>query len=55
MQAKTSQNLTELIALTKARVNSNLDGIFSLTTPEKRLVEAMRYATMGGGKRIRPL
>ena len=55
MQAETSQNLTELIALTKARVNSNLDGIFSLSKPEKRLVEAMRYATMDGGKRIRPL
>ena len=55
MQAETSQNLTELIALTKERVNSNLDGIFSLSKPEKRLVEAMRYATMDGGKRIRPL
>ena len=55
MQAKASQNLTKLIAFTKARVNSNLDGIFSLSTTEKRLIEAMRYATMDGGKRIRPL
>ena len=27
----------------------------SPTTPRARLVEAMRYAAIGGGKRIRPL
>ena len=55
MKAKTSHNLTELIAFTNARVNSNLNSVLSLSMPAKRLVEAMRYATIDGGKRIRPL
>ena len=55
MKANISEALNMLIELTNKRVNSSLDSVLSLYTPEKRLVEAMRYATIDGGKRIRPL
>lgn len=36
-------------------VAKTLDGLLPITgTPESRLVEAMRYATLDGGKRVRP-
>ena len=55
MKANTSEALDMFIKLTNKRVNSSLDSVLSLSSPEKRLVEAMRYATIDGGKRIRPL
>ena len=55
MKANTSEALDVFIKLTNKRVNSSLDSVLSLSSPEKRLVEAMRYATIDGGKRIRPL
>ncbi len=37
------------------RTDATLDGLLPLTdTPEARVVEAMRYASLGAGKRIRP-
>ena len=39
-----------------ADIEATLDAYLPLPDgPEKRLVEAMRYATLGGGKRLRPL
>ncbi|PIW27718.1 MAG: farnesyl-diphosphate synthase [Rhodospirillales bacterium CG15_BIG_FIL_POST_REV_8_21_14_020_66_15] len=38
-----------------SRVTAVLDALMPLTdTPEARVVEAMRYAALGGGKRVRP-
>lgn len=37
------------------RVNSNLAQHLSLNAPSERLKEAMEYACLGGGKRIRPV
>ena len=42
------------------RVQSEVDGVFDSVFPipsdsSARLVEAMRYAAIGGGKRLRPL
>lgn len=38
-----------------ARVEEALEGFLALHgDPESRLIEAMRYATLGGGKRVRP-
>ncbi len=40
---------------TAVEVEGMLDGLLSAEdAPEKRLYEAMRYATLGGGKRLRP-
>jgi len=55
MKANTSGILTRLFDFTNERVNSCLESVLSLSVPDQRLIEAMRYATMGGGKRIRPL
>ena len=43
-----------------ARVQREVDSVFDAILPipndsRARLVEAMRYATIGGGKRVRPL
>lgn len=43
------------LAEVAAEVEAELDGMLRLTgVPEDRLVEAMRYACLGGGKRLRP-
>ena len=55
MKANTSDTLTRLFNFTNERINSCLNSVLSLSVPDQRLIEAMRYATMGGGKRIRPL
>ena len=55
MKANTPSSLTKLFDFTNERVNFSLDSVLSLSVPDQRLIEAMRYATMGGGKRIRPL
>ena len=55
MKANTSGILTRLFDFTNERVNSCLESVLSLSVPDQRLIEAMRYATMDGGKRIRPL
>ena len=46
----------ESLAESAQAVNEVLDHLLPLDDlPEARLVEAMRYATLGGGKRIRPV
>ena len=55
MKVNASSTLKGLIDSTIERVNSNLNEILSLTSPHPKLIEAMRYATLDGGKLIRPL
>jgi farnesyl diphosphate synthase len=43
---------TEALASHAARVEASLDGLFR-ELPEGKLTEAMRYATLSGGKRLR--
>jgi farnesyl diphosphate synthase len=50
----------ELLGGAIARVQSDIDSLFDALLPvpadtSARLVEAMRYAAIGGGKRVRPL
>jgi farnesyl diphosphate synthase len=48
--------LTESLALIQREIDSKFDALLALPTdPRSRLVEAMRYAAIGGGKRLRPL
>ena len=47
------QRLRTNALLTEARLRELLDGAVSTTAPA-RLVEAMRYSVLGGGKRFRP-
>ncbi|MBI5165882.1 MAG: polyprenyl synthetase family protein [Magnetospirillum sp.] len=50
-----SPSLADALAATAATVEGELDRLLGLTDgPERRLHEAMRYATLGGGKRLRP-
>ena len=49
-----SETLAEAMRRTAVEVESALDDLLPLPEgPEARLVEAMRYATLGGGKRLR--
>ncbi len=49
------KRLEAALAETATAVNQMLDRLLPpVTTAERRVVEAMRYAVMGGGKRIRP-
>ncbi len=51
----TKPSLDEAITATAGAVNDFLDSILPRPTgPEGRLYEAMRYGTLGGGKRLRP-
>ncbi len=46
---------TDALAEDARAVTETLDGLLSTQDgPEARLIEAMRYATLGGGKRVRP-
>ncbi|MEM6477275.1 MAG: polyprenyl synthetase family protein, partial [Pseudomonadota bacterium] len=50
----------DLLANGLKRVQGEIDSVFDALLPvpddtRARLVEAMRYATIGGGKRVRPL
>ena len=47
-------NYKELISL-REKVDSALDGYFTAPCPQKRLLDAMRYSLLAGGKRIRPI
>jgi farnesyl diphosphate synthase len=52
---KASEAIDSALSETAAAVNTMLDRLLPAAIgPEHRLAEAMRYATMGGGKRIRP-
>ena len=49
-----AQGLVSALARVAAEVEAMLDVLLpKVSTPEDRLVEAMRYATLGGGKRMR--
>jgi farnesyl diphosphate synthase len=51
----TVKRLEAALAETATAVNQMLDRLLPpVTTAERRVVDAMRYAVMGGGKRIRP-
>ena len=47
-------NYKELISL-RQKVDSALDGYFTAPCTQKRLLDAMRYSLLAGGKRIRPI
>ena len=48
-------DIVEILQMFSARFNSNLSVFFPKPNgPEKRVVEAMEYSVMNGGKRLRP-
>ncbi len=48
-------SIDAVLAETASAVNATLDRLLPPAVgPERRVIEAMRYATLGGGKRIRP-
>ena len=48
--------LTDGLARIQREIDATFDALLPMPhDPRTRLVEAMRYATIGGGKRIRPL
>lgn len=50
-----SPELQEALAETASGIKTTIETMLPLTdAPERKLVEAMRYATLEGGKRIRP-
>ena len=50
------ENFNDRIASYTARINDRLDAVLPLTTSRPmRLHDAMRYAVLNGGKRVRPL
>jgi farnesyl diphosphate synthase len=60
MPIETIDRLTQELEAEAARVSADVDAFFSklLASPadgRERLYEAMRHATIGGGKRLRPL
>ena len=49
-------NLSAAIKETAAEVAAELDRLLPVpATPEKRVVEAMRYSVLAGGKCLRPM
>ncbi len=46
---------SEFLTRARDRVQARLDALLPADGPAPRLAEAMRYAVLGGGKRIRPL
>jgi geranylgeranyl diphosphate synthase type II len=56
MMRRTSVSLGEDTGLLRARIEETLEEVLASDDPrESRLVEAMRYSVLGGGKRIRPI
>jgi farnesyl diphosphate synthase len=50
-----SPRLTEALTVTSQAVNSELDRLLPVSeSPDSRVHEAMRYASLDGGKRLRP-
>ncbi len=50
-----SPRLTEALTIVSQAVNSELDRLLPVSeSPDSRVHEAMRYATLDGGKRLRP-
>ncbi len=55
MRAGRINRLADALSETAAAVEATLDGLLpSVAGPEGRVVEAMRYACLAGGKRLRP-
>lgn len=51
-----SSLLQDALAAIREEIDASFDSLLPLPAdPRSRLVEAMRYATIGGGKRVRPL
>lgn len=55
MNAPNSQALDQFLISCQKRVELALDELLSQSLPSKKLQEAMRYACLDGGKRIRPV
>jgi geranylgeranyl pyrophosphate synthase len=55
MTLQHSQTLNEFLLQSQTRVNQSLKQILSQSIPSHKLLEAMRYASLDGGKRIRPM
>ena len=55
MTVQHSQILDEFLVQSQTRVNQSLKQILSQSIPSHKLLEAMRYACLDGGKRIRPV
>jgi farnesyl diphosphate synthase len=54
-QSSLSPRLADALALTSQDVNAELDRLLAPSDgPETRVIEAMRYASLDGGKRLRP-
>lgn len=55
MNSEKSQALDSFLEQCQQRVNNNLTQYLNLNIPSQRLKDAMEYACLGGGKRIRPV
>ncbi len=55
MSASTSNQLNEFLQQCQQRVEQRLDEALQTEVASGNLLEAMRYACLGGGKRIRPI
>lgn len=55
MSSEKSQLLESFLKQCQQRVDNNLAQHLSLNIPSQRLKDAMEYACLGGGKRIRPV
>ena len=55
MIIQNSQTLNEFLMQSQTRVNQSIKQILSQSIPSHKLLEAMRYACLNGGKRIRPM
>lgn len=55
MSSPPSQTLEQFMVACQQRVNTLLQAQIATPGPSKRLREAMAHATLGGGKRIRPV
>ena len=53
--AATEQNLESFLLSSQTRVNAALENLLAGPGINRRLLEAMRYATLIGGKRLRPV
>lgn len=55
MNAQQSQTLNDFLLQSQKRVNESLERVLSLPDQNNTLLDAMRYACLDGGKRIRPV
>lgn len=55
MASPTNQALDEFLVQCRRRVNAVLEELLTQPLPGNRLTEALQYAVLGGGKRIRPV